>query len=70
MAASFRTSLAAALALATMGCGQSHHPASKSSVTIKLNESRPYKPEPGFSLATALPRDDQQAPRSKSEAQP
>ena len=50
-----RLSLMAALALGTAGCGQVQEAGSKRSVTVKLAPPRPYKPEPGFTLATDLP---------------
>ena len=50
-----RLSLIAAFAIGAAGCEQAPDVGSKQSVTVKLPPPRPYKPEPGFSLATDLP---------------
>ena len=68
LATLLRSGLIAALAVATIGCGESGgNP--KRSVTIKLREPRPYRPEPGFSLATAVPHDDPATPKASSDVQ-
>jgi hypothetical protein len=45
----------AALALAGAGCDQVPERPSRQSVTIKLDPPRPYRPEPGFTLASDVP---------------
>lgn len=48
--------LVAVFAAVTAGCGKAPQAGSKQSVTVKLAPPRPYRPEPGFSLATDLPQ--------------
>ena len=55
MSAMIRQGLLVAFAVAAMGCDQATDAGSRQSVTVKLPPPRPYKPEPGFSLATDLP---------------
>ena len=66
MGAVTRLGLIAAFAVVTAGCGQGSDAGSKQSVTVKLAPPRPYKPDPGFSLATDMPgpADAQTPPRS------
>ena len=52
-----KLSVIAAIAVSAAGCNQAANGRSKQSVTVKLQPPRPYKPEPGFSLATDLPVD-------------
>lgn len=55
MHVTMRLGMIAAIAAATIGCNQTTDANSRQSVTVKLKPPRPYKPEPGFSLATDLP---------------
>jgi len=54
MSAVIRLGLMVAFAVAAIGCDQAIDAGSKQSVSVKLRPPRPYKPEPGFSLATDL----------------
>jgi len=49
-----RLGLMVAFAVAAIGCNQAPDAGSEQSVSVKLRPPRPYKPEPGFSLATDL----------------
>ena len=55
MSAGLRLGLAAALVVMATGCDRPGDSSGKQSVTVKLPPPRPYRPEPGFSLATDLP---------------
>jgi hypothetical protein len=58
MSAGLRLGLTTALAVLVTGCDPPALAGAKQSVTVKLPPPRPYKPEPGFSLATDLPTRD------------
>lgn len=63
-----RAMVMAIWAVAGMGCDQVPERPSRQSVTIKLDPPRPYRPEPGFTLATDLP--DRGVVAAKAETAP
>lgn len=63
----FRLGLTAALAVLVTGCDRPADASAKQSVTVKLPPPRPYKSEPGFSLATDLPAHDVRPVQPKSK---
>jgi hypothetical protein len=51
----FQLTLMVILAFSSGACDRKANANSHASVTVELSPPRPYRPQPGFSLATDLP---------------